>query len=87
MSGEKLNKSDDHYRNIENNSETEPIIIMEELATRLTSAGVPAKAVTNLVLGQKHITRAGIKKGEDWKKEIQKSINYLTRAVTGEWIQ
>ena len=80
-----IEKSDEHYRKIEDGSQTEPIIIMEELCERLTDAGVDPKAVVNIVMAQKHITRASVKSGEDWKKEIQKSINYLTRASTGEW--
>jgi hypothetical protein len=82
-----LDKSDSHYRAIEDSSSIEPIVIMEELSSRMTKEGVPAKAITNIVLAQKHITRASVKSGEDWKKEIQKSINYLTRAVTGTWIK
>ena len=82
-----IEKSDDHYRAIEESGRIEPIVVMEELAARLISAGVPAASVTNVVLAQKHITRAGVKSGEDWKKELQKSINYLTRAVTGRWAE
>lgn len=82
-----IEKSDSHYRTIEGNSSVEPIVIMEELSARMIENDVPAKAITNIVLAQKHITRASVKSGEDWKKEIQKSINYLTRAVTGDWIK
>jgi len=81
-----MEKSDEHYRNIENNSAIEPIVIMEELAIRMIKNEVPTESMLNVVLAQKHITRASIKKGENWSKEIQKSINYLTRAVTGEWL-
>jgi len=38
-------------------------------------------------MAQKHITRAGVKKGDDYKKEIGKAINYLNRSITGEWIK
>ena len=81
-----MEKSDDHYRNIESDS-IEPIIIMEELLSRMIENEIPYRSVLNIVLAQKHITRCGSKKGEDWKKEIQKSINYLTRSITGEWIK
>ena len=81
-----IEKSDSHYREIEDSYSIEPIVIMEELSARMIKNNVPAKAVTNITLAQKHITRASVKGGEDWAKEIQKSINYLTRAVTGEWI-
>jgi len=82
-----IEKSDSHYREIEENGTIEPIVIMEQLAERMIKNEVPADAIANIILAQKHITRGGNKAGEDWRKEIQKSINYLTRAVTGKWIQ
>ena len=80
-------KSDTHYRSIEENNQTEPIVIMEELQKRLLDNGISDKAVLNIVLAQKHITRAGLKDGDYWSKDIHKAINYLTRAVTGDWIK
>lgn len=82
-----ITKSDEHYRSIENGSQTEPIVIMEELIKRLISGGVPGDSALNMAMAQKHLTRASVKAGEGWEKEIQKSINYLTRAVTGDWVK
>lgn len=79
-----IEKSDRHYREIEQ-EHTEPIIVMEELAERLYNNGVPPKAIINIVLAQKHQLRAGSKDGNSWRLEIQKSINYQARAITGEW--
>lgn len=81
-----VNKSDDHYRDIESNG-VEPIVIMEQLISRLIKDGIPANSAINIVLAQKHITRAGAKKDNSWEKEINKAINYLTRAVSGEWVK
>ncbi len=78
-------KHDEHYRAIEQNG-IEPIRIMEELHGRLLKLGVSADAALNITLAQKHITRAGMKAGNDWSREIEKAINYLTRAKTGEWV-
>ena len=79
-------KSDDHYRAIEKDG-VEPIVIMEQLAATLDTAKVPTDSALNIVLAQKHITRAGLKDGDEWAKDIQKAINYLTRAVTGGWVK
>ena len=59
---------------------------MEELHTRLIEADVPASSALDITLAQKHITRASVKAGEDYTKEIQKAINYLTRSFTGKWV-
>lgn len=77
-------KHDDHYRKIEQ-SGIEPIVIMEELLHRMIETGIPVKAAGMIMLAQKHITRAGLKQGDDWKKDIAKARNYLHRAMTGEW--
>jgi len=82
-----LKKSDDHYQELEAAGQTEPIVIMEELHERLLIDGVPPNAAANIMLAQKHMTRAGAKKGEPWEKEIMKSINYLTRSVMGKWAE
>jgi hypothetical protein len=76
---------DNHYRNIEKNG-TEPIIIMEELHERLINI-CGANEALNITLAQKHITRAGLKSGDDWRKDIQKAMNYLNRALNGEWMK
>ena len=71
----------DHYANMR----TESIKIMEEIIE--DNVEVPMKARLNLAMAQKHLKRAGTKNGEPWEKDIEKAINYLTRALTGEWIK
>ncbi len=80
----KMDNHDSHYRDIEQ-SGIEPIKIMEELHKRLIVQGVEPGRALNIVLAQKHITRAGLKSGDPWEKDIEKAINYLTRAKTGDW--
>jgi len=76
---------DEHYRKIEESGDPEPIVIQESLIERLIIAGVPPRRALDVAMGQKHISRAGQKTNEVWSKEIEKAINYLTRALTGEW--
>lgn len=76
---------DSHYRNIEK-SGTEPIVIMEELHGRLIPI-CGANEALNITLAQKHITCAGLKSGDGWRKDIQKAMNYLNRALSGEWMK
>jgi hypothetical protein len=76
---EKITENNNINRNIEKNG-TEPIIIMEELHERLINI-CGANEALNITLAQKHITRAG---GDDWRKDIQKAMNYLNRALNGE---
>jgi len=40
-----------------------------------------------LAIAIKHIMRAGLKPGQPWRKDIEKAINYLNRALTGEWLR
>lgn len=76
---------DEHYRKIESTG-IEPIAIMESLIERLIESGFDPARALNVCLAQKHITRAGMKNdNNDVTKEIEKAINYLTRATTGEW--
>lgn len=88
MSNEPFMKSDDHYRKMrESNSGIETIVLMELEIEELIANGVPPRSALNIVLAQKHVHRASTKDGEDWCKEINKSINYLTRSTTGEWVK
>ena len=82
-----IKKSDDHYRDIEGSGDVEPIIIREELIARLIKNGVSSEKAMLICDAQKYISRASVKSGEDWVKEINKAINYLTRAVTGDWVK
>jgi len=84
-----MNKSDDHYAaqraaEAAGSGKIETIKMMESIAL---NTAIPTIPRTNVVLAMKHMNRAGEKAGEDWRKELQKSINYLTRAVTGDFIK
>ncbi len=77
--------SDDHYRNAEKLGHGDPILMQEATIDMLINNGIPPIPAFFIATAQKYIPRAGAKPDEDWKKEIGKAINYLTRAVTGEW--
>jgi len=68
----------EHYKT----KDIEPILVMEQIMA------LPLDRVValNLALSVKHIMRAGSKKDNDSAKDIDKAINYLTRAKTGEWV-
>ena len=76
-----MSNHDDHYRD----QKIEPIDIKESLIQRLVDNGVPLLSAVSIYEAQGYITRCSTKEGEPWMKEIDKAINYLTRALTGEW--
>ena len=73
---------DDHY----SSKEIEPILVIEETMGRLIDSGLDPKDVYNVGQSLKYILRAGVKEGEDVKKDIFKALNYLHRGVRGEWV-
>jgi len=83
----KFNAHDEHYRKLESEKK-EPIIRMEEKICNEIPVEfhLICKRNLNLAMCEKHTSRAGEKKGEDWKKELEKAENYLHRARTGNWI-
>jgi len=88
MANDKLVKaSDNHYRDAEENGHGDPILMQEIIIQMLIEQGIPPVPAFFIATAQKYMPRAGLKEGEDWRKEIGKAINYLTRAVTGEWIE
>ena len=74
-----MKKHDEHYR-----QNIEPIEVIEN---RIENPGdVPAKAVYSISQAIKYLLRAGLKSEQPWKKDVEKAINYLTRALTGDWV-
>ena len=70
---------DNHYAS----QKFEPIDIIEQKVIEWTEAGVPPEKAYNMGQALKYIFRAGLK--DDLNKELDKALNYLTRAQTGEW--
>ena len=70
---------DNHY----SKQKFEPIDIIEQKVIEWIEAGVPPEKAYNLGQTLKYIFRAGLK--DDLTKELDKALNYLTRAQTGEW--
>lgn len=60
----------------------EPIEVMEQIL----ELPIDRKVALNLAMSIKHIMRCGSKKDNDSAKEIEKALNYLTRAKTGGWM-
>jgi hypothetical protein len=69
-----MNKHDDHYKDFE------PIEIMEQIVDRVE---VPTKAALSVAYAFKYLSRCGLK--DHWSVDVEKAINFLTRALTGEW--
>ena len=75
---------DSHYQK---EDVSEPIQIIEETIRRLNNDPNIGPLLPYHV-GQtlKYILRAGSKEGEPVIKDLQKALNYLHRAMKGEWI-
>ena len=73
-----MNKYDDHYKN----AEIEPIDVMEMVVQRTNT---PILVLYNVSMAVKYLLRIGLK--NDWVPELDKAINYLHRAKTGDWIK
>lgn len=78
-------KHDNHYKTMH----IEPFDVMEQRMNshnKPSHAGPSQKQKLALAIAIKHIMRAGHKTGQPWDKDIQKAMNYLNRALTGEWL-
>jgi len=75
-----MSNFDEHYCTLDN----QPIEVMEERI--ICTDGISEAQALNLAIALKHIIRAGHKHGQPWKKDIGKAMNYLYRALHGEWI-
>jgi hypothetical protein len=82
VSGLKPTHYDDHYAS----KDIEPILVIEETIERLVKSGIDPKDAYNIGQSLKYILRAGVKEGEDVKKDIFKALNYLHRGVRKEWL-
>lgn len=71
--------SDNHYRKMKIQATDIAEQIMEN------NLAVPVKSRYLVCMGIKHLIRLGLKKDNDWEKELKKSINYFVRALTGKW--
>ena len=71
---------DDHYKQIEKQFGISMTTVAEMNASRET---IPRTQAHNLAQAAKYLIRAGTK-GE-WRDDVEKARNYLTRALTGDW--
>ena len=75
--GESLNH-DSHY----SKQAIEPQTVIEQVARNIHDKVTPEQAI-NILQSLKYMLRLGTK--DDVLKEVSKSVNYQTRALTGEW--
>jgi len=75
----KPNQHADHYKKMK----IQPWDVMEQRTERNDS--IPDIKLISLAMALKYIMRAGLKDGEPWQKDIEKAVNLLNRALTGEW--
>ena len=75
--GESLNH-DSHY----SKQAIEPQSVIEQVARNIHDKVTPTQAI-NILQSLKYMLRLGTK--DDVLKEVSKSVNYQTRALTGEW--
>jgi hypothetical protein len=80
-----VNHHDPHYRKIESALGIESTAKLGEVLFELRADTMPDYARLNLDKALKYIIRAGCKDGQSWVKDVDKAINFLTRAKTGRW--
>ena len=79
-----MDKHDSHYKRT---AVSEPIEIIEDLMVKhWHRASMPPEAAYSLGNAVKYVLRAGLKQGQDYKKDLEKAMNYLNRAISGEWL-
>ena len=71
---------DDHYTD----QKIEPIEVQEQLMRDLVN--VPPEVRHLLAHVVRYVMRAGNKKGDPWKKDLNKAFNYLHSAIHGRWV-
>ena len=75
-----MDKHDKHYQG---QGPYEPIKVIEHF---LKVTGVPPLVAYSLGQVLRYILRAGQKEGQPWQKDIEKGLNYMHRALKGEWV-
>jgi hypothetical protein len=82
---EQSKNHDPHYQKIEKALGIESTAKLGEVLFELRAGAVPDAARLNMDKALKYIIRAGLKEGQPWEKDLDKAINFLTRAKTGDW--
>lgn len=77
----KVENHDSHYQRIEKDLGIQPIQAGEFVVAK---EHIPRKPAKNIATAVEYLLRAG-DKGEPWEKDVQKAMNHLHRALTGEW--
>lgn len=66
----------------------EPVNETIELIELVVERGaIPRKSAYMIGTALKYIMRAGTKPNEGWEDDVAKAMNYLHRALKGEWVK
>jgi len=75
---------DTHYKR---QNVSEPIEIIEDLMIQhWHKNALPPQAAYHIGNALKYLMRAGLKEGQPYHKDLDKALNYITRAKTGKWL-
>jgi len=76
-----MNKHDQHYHDVE----VDGFSFIEFAESFMQREEIPVEVCLNLVLAAKHLFRCGKKEGTYWLDDVEKMLNYVHRASTGQW--
>ena len=62
----------------------QPIEVQEQILRAMS--GLSAIEKHHIAKAVAYLMRAGLKEGQDWRKDLEKATNYIHRARTGKWI-
>ena len=74
-----MSNHDDHYAKMQ----IQPVDVQEQILN--AESGLTSTQKHHICEAIAYQMRAGLKDGQDWKKDIEKAENYLHRARTGKW--
>jgi hypothetical protein len=74
-----MSNHDDHYSKMK----IQPVDVQEQILAQ--ESGLTPTQKHHICEAIAYQMRAGLKEGQDWRKDLEKAENYLHRARTGKW--
>jgi hypothetical protein len=74
-----MSNHDDHY----SKTTIQPVDVQEQILN--AESGLTPTQKHHICEAIAYQMRAGLKEGQDWRKDLEKAENYLHRARTGKW--
>jgi hypothetical protein len=71
---------DDHYAAMG----IQPVDVQEQIL--LADSALSTVEKHHIAEAVAYLMRAGLKEGQDWRKDLDKAMNYIHRARNGRWI-